>query len=361
MILPDDQIRVRVGGRVFVGWTGGRIGAGIERAARDFSITMTRPRDLAPRPGFVGKVVAGDRVEVLIGTELVMTGHVDALPVSYDDQQVSFSMSGRSLTADLVDCAATHAGGQWRGRTLGQIAVDLAKPYGVVVVDRGVSGAALLEHQVDPGETVLESINRMLPLRQLLAFDDPQGRLVLDRVGSERAHTALVLGENIKSGDSARDFTECFSEYRVSGQRSGNDDDFAAGPNRQQGVVTDARVRRRRVLMIKQSGQATVASCREQARFERDRRAARPFETTYTVVGWRQGDGSLWRPNLRVRVWDDWMGFAGAEMVVSEVGYIFGEQGKLTELRVGPAAAYMPEPAENTSRRRQPTGTEFSA
>ncbi len=363
MIEPENQVTLRVGGSRYEGWTGVRIGAGIERVARDFSLTLKRELSNQGLPNFVGVVKQGALAEVLIGNDLVCTGFIDALPISYDDQQVSFSANGRSKTADIIDCAAIYKGGQWRGRTLGQIASDLASKYGIKVIDRGVSGAPIPEHQIDPGETALESIGRALQLRQVLAFDDEQGRLVLDRVGRERAHTALVLGENIKSADTSRDFKDCFSEYRVEGQRSGNDDDFADSTNVQQAVSLDARVSRKRVLLIKQSGQSTLASCRDRAVFERNRRAARPFETTYTVTGWRQGDGSLWRPNIRVLVWDEYLGFSGAEMVIAEVEYSFDEQGTVAVLRVGPAGAYLPEPADPKKKKRKSIddGTEFSA
>lgn len=360
MIEAQDQVALLVNGARFTGWTNVRVGAGIERIARDFSLTMTRQRSDQGLPGFVTTVKLGDKVEVFIGGDLVVTGYIDALPVSYDAQRVDFSAAGRSCTADLVDCSAVHPGGQWLNRTLAQIARDLARPYGVTVIDRGASGAALQEHQIDPGETAFESISRALRLRQVLAFDDPQGQMILDRVGGERAQTALVLGENIKSGENGRDFKECFSEYRVNGQRAGNDDDFAAVTSQQQGRVQDGRIRRNRLLVIKQPGQATLASCKARAQFERDRRAAKPFETSYTVVGWRQGDGSLWRPNLRVLVWDEYMGYAGAEMVIAEVEYAYGDEGTISTLRVGPAAAYLPEPPEEGgSRRKASTGAEL--
>ncbi|OUZ66571.1 baseplate protein, partial [Shigella flexneri] len=48
--------------------------------------------------------------------------------------------------------------------------------------------------------------------------------------GTGKAATALVLvlvlGENILSCDTERSIRERFSEYQVSGQRPGNDDDF---------------------------------------------------------------------------------------------------------------------------------------
>lgn len=358
MIEPENQVSIRIGGARYEGWTRVSISAGIERACRDFALTLTLPAQ-GLRPEFARAIAVGEQVQVFIGSDLVLTGHIDALPKRYDARGVDFGAVGRSLTADLVDCSAIHDGSQWRGRTLAQIARDLAKPYGVTVIDQGVSGAPIPDHQIDPGESAFDSINRALQLRQVLAFDDERGRLILGRVGGAMAHTALVYGENLLEGSTGADFSQCYGEYRVYGQRAGDDDDFGAVTNQQRGRVLDPRVRRRRVLLIKQSGQADIASCRARAWFEREHRAAKPWETDYIVVGWRQGDGSLWRPNLRVRVWDEIMGYDGTEMVIAEVTYqLDDERGTTCALRVGPVAAYLPEPPEN---RRSAAGLDDDA
>ncbi len=45
-----------------------------------------------------------------------------------------------------------------------------------------------------------------------------------------------------------------------------------------------------------------AGTCQDRALYERAHRAAKALEATYTVAGWRQGDGQLWMPNLLVRV-----------------------------------------------------------
>ncbi|EFB7254185.1 phage tail protein, partial [Escherichia coli] len=82
-------------------------------------------------------------------------------------------------------------------------------------------------------------------------------------------------------------------------------------------------------------------------------RAARTDETTYVVWGWRQGDGSLWQPNQRVIVFDPVCGFNNRELLISEVTFTKDNSGTLTELRVGPADAYLPEPQDPNKRKKQ--------
>ena len=86
--------------------------------------------------------------------------------------------------------------------------------------------AAVIDAQPEHGETVVDCLNRLLGQAQTLAYDDEEGRLVLGKPGGMKAVTALVLGENILSCDTERSVRDRFSDYLVTGQRPGTDDDF---------------------------------------------------------------------------------------------------------------------------------------
>ena len=348
----DDNVTLRVNGKEWGGWTSVRIGAGVERLARDFSVEITRQWPGENGDSLRPKVKGGDRVEVLIGTDLVVTGWVEATPVRYDARSISVGISGRSLTADLIDCAADPT--QFNGQSLVQVAAALAKPFGIDVVNSGAPASIIPGVQPDHGETVIEVLNKMLGQQQALAYDDPKGRMVIGRVGSTRAYTALVLGQNILSCDTEKSIRDRFSTYQVSGQRAGNDDDFGAATTTALRAKTeDAAIGRYRPMAVQQTGQATGASCIARADFEARQRAARTDETTYTVWGWRQGDGSLWQPNQRVIVFDPVCGFNNRELLISEVSFTKDSNGTITELRVGPPDAYLPKPDDPKRRKKK--------
>ena len=348
----SDTVTLRVNGVEFGGWKEVEISAGIERQARDFKLAVTQrwpgesdiPRRIKP----------GDVCEVWIGQDKLLTGYVDATPIRYDATQVSVGVSGRSKTADLVDCSAEHKTGQWRGAKIERIAQDLAKPYGVKVIAEASTGAAIADHQIQPGETVFECIDRLLTIRQLLATDDADGRLVFITAGSGgRAATALKLGENIKEADAGLDYKDVFSRYTVKGQRSGNDYDSGTTVAESSRTVFDSAARRHRNLTIQQFGQADSAICADRAQYEFLYRKAKALETVYTVQGWRQQDGSLWRPNQLVRVIDPVIGFDDWLLIV-EVSYSMSDSGTVSKLRVGPVDGYVPSP-EAVAKKKKAT------
>lgn len=339
---PDNAVTLRVNGTDYGGWKEVEIAAGIERQARDFTLGVTRNW---PGATDIPRVIRqGDLCEVFIGADKLLTGYVDATPIRYDGKNVSVGVKGRSKTADMVDCSAIHKTGQWRNAKIERIAGDLAKPFGIEVIAEASTGDAIVEHQIEPGETVFECIDRLLTLQQMLSTDDADGRMIFISVGSGgSAGTKLEYGKNILSADAALDYKDVFGHYTVKGQRAGTDHSWGPQANEINASAADSSVRRHRPLLIKQEGQASTQICADRARTERAYRAAKALETTYTVQGWRQADGSLWLPNQLVRVTDPVIGFDG-EMLIVEVAWRLSESGATTALKVGPTEGYIPTP-----------------
>lgn len=404
-----DNLRLVVNGMEFGGWKSVRIEAGIERQARSFDLSVT---DRWPGATDVPRrVKPGDACQVFIGGDLVLTGYVDATPIKYDGRSVTVGMRGRSKTADLVDCcpvqsssaasasaadswvdvkgpAGTKAAkvkppaqsaSQWRNQKLELIAAALAAPYGVQVYAEVDTGKPIAEHSIQVGETVFESIDRMLRLRHVLSTDTALGQLVFVEVGSGgRASTAIELGVNVMAGDAALDYTGVFSDYIVKGQRAGSDTAFGSDVSEEEGESTpsddtgaqqldgssgtarDNMALRRRVLVLKQSGQADEGTVQDRAEYERAHRKAKALQTGYTVAGWRQDDGALWVPNQLVAVRDGLIGF-NVTMLVAEVAYILDEQGMRCELKVGPPDGYRTKAGKlKASKRLKGGGAEWS-
>ncbi|WP_371921072.1 phage baseplate assembly protein, partial [Pseudomonas sp. HMWF021] len=167
-----NAVSLTVDGLDYSGWKSVEIIAGLEDQARSFnlSITWKWPGQVEPLP-----LKQGAKCQVRIGDDLVLTGWVFATPISYDHQQITTSISGRSLTADLVDCAAVNKPGQWNNQSVLAIVKALASPYGIRVRSEIPEGAKLSDHTIEPGETAFESIDRLLTLFRVFSTDDAKG------------------------------------------------------------------------------------------------------------------------------------------------------------------------------------------
>lgn len=400
----NNAVRLEVNGSDYGGWKSVRIEAGIERQARSFDLAVT---DRWPGATDVPRrIKPGDACQVYIGADLVLTGYVDATPIKYDGRSITVATRGRSKTADLVDCcpvqssstagssaaeswadvkgpAGTKAAkvqppaqsaSQWRNQKLERIAAALAAPYNVQVYAEVDTGKPIAEHSIQVGETVFESIDRMLRLRHVLSTDTALGQLVFIEVASGgHASTAIELGVNVLSADATLDYTGVFSDYIVKGQRAGSDSAFGSAVSEEEGESTpeddagapqldgssgtarDNMALRRRVLVLKQSGQADEGTVQDRADYERAHRKAKALQTTYTVAGWRQDDGALWVPNQLAAVRDEKVGFS-VDMLIAEVAYILDDQGMRCELKVGPPDGYRTKAGKLKASKRQKGG-----
>jgi prophage tail gpP-like protein len=346
---PKTAVTLTVDGLDYSGWTSVEISAGLERQARSFDIGITWKW---PGQNVLRPVKQGSRCELRIGGDLVVTGWVDATPISYDDEKVTTSITGRSLTADLVDCGAINKPSQWKSQSVQAIVQALAGVYGLEVKSEIASTSSLSDHTIEPGETAFESIDRLLTLFRIFSTDNSRGQVVLAAVGSAgNAVETLELGRNILKCDAPLDFTRVFSEYRVIGQRSGTDDESGKVTTEVNASVTDPRMTRKRVKVIHESGQLTTKLAADRANWERGTALGKALETTYQVQGWRQANGSLWLPNTIVRVVDPIVGYA-RDMLIAEVTYRLDEQGTICTLRVGPPEGYLQEPDDPHKHRK---------
>lgn len=348
-----NAVSLTVDGLDYFGWKSVEITAGLEDQARSFtlSITWKWPGQIEPLP-----IKAGAKCQVKIGDDLVLTGWVFATPISYDHQQITTSISGRSLTADLVDCAAVNKPGQWNNQSVLAIVSALAAPYGIRVRSQIPEGSKLSDHTIEPGETVFESIDRLLTLFRVFSTDDAKGMAVLAKPGSEvRAFDTLGVGNNILTGDAPLDFSAVFSEYQVLGQKSGTDEEFGAEAAEVSAVVSDPRMSRKRVMIIQESGQMTNELAQARANWERGSRMGKALTTTYTVQGWRQSNGALWKHNSLVRVIDPIVGFERI-MLIARVTYSLTDSGMITTMEVGPPDGYEPEPHDPHKDRKLKNG-----
>jgi prophage tail gpP-like protein len=336
-----NAVSLTVNGLDYGGWKSVEISADLERQFRTFTLNITWQW---PGQTLAVPIKPGSRCQVRIGCDLVLTGHVYKAPVSYDGKQISLSIEGSSLTRDLVDCAAINRPSQWQEQSVLSIVQALASPYGVGVVSEIAQTAKLNKHSIVPGETVFQSIDRLLTLYRVFSTDDAEGRVLLAKPGSGgRASDVLELGKNILSANAPMDFSQVFSEYRVIGQHKGSDSKSGSAVSEVSGVATDATAQRKRVTVISESAQLTPELAQQRADWESATRTGKALTTTYRVQGWRQSNGDLWRHNTQVRVIDKVLGF-DQDMLISKVTYSLSEQGSITTLQVAPPHTFDANP-----------------
>lgn len=364
----SNKVEIRVGGKRYGGWKSVLITSSIEQVARAFALEVTQS---FPGNTDFKALQTGDLVQVFIGDDLVCTGYITSTPINYDGKSISVQVQGKSRTVDLVDCCPTSAAyvaeatsgnlwsevkgksgkaqtasasakpqTTWKNLPAGRIIEELAKPYGITLVANEY-GSEIKTHTVNPGETVVDSIKRLITKDNLVLTDDESGNLVLKDPGAAgRASDKLVVGGNILKADAKFDASTRYSQYIVLGQHAGTDSDFGRSASEDKGMAVDPGVSRFRLKVLKDGGQGSLKSASDRAQFEANYQAARYRAVTYTVQGWRQSDGTLWRPNLLVFVSDPMISRAPKEMLIVQIQLRLSSVGMTADLTLMPLDGY---------------------
>lgn len=335
-----DKVNLFINGKIYDGWKTAEIKRSLKAASGSFSLSVT-DRWTEKREPWI--IIPGDEAELKIGSDLILTGYVDTVSADATKDSVSISVAGRDKTADLIDCSIVSKTGQYSNLTLKRLAETFCAPFGISVKAPASTGAAFATFAIQQGETVFEALERAARKRGYLLTTDGTGVLEIARPGSVRSTTRLEQGENILAMASTFEMKERFSQYIVKGQETVVDSDPAFAYSTK-ATATDPTVKRYRPLVIQSEQLTNVSDSKTRANWEATVRAARASKFNLTLAGWRQGDGTLWRPNQLVLAIAPRIGLNG-ELLITDVSFsITSDGGSVTVLSLERKDAYTPEP-----------------
>lgn len=322
------------------GWTSVRVTRGIEQATNQFSVGMTERFALDEIATICN---AGDPVEVRIDGELLITGYVDQTSRTLGPDAHGITVTGRGKCQDLVDCSAEIEKNQVGNTSVKQFAQQLAKPYGITV--RGEEGAKMPQVNVAWGENALALLERLCGFSGLLLYEDPDGSLVLGKLGTKYAAGGVIEGQNVLSATVSQDMHQRYSETVVKNLSITPIVEIGEQGNEAY-VSRDVNVKRHRRRYTIADAPNGVGNdfIKLFADWDTARRAGRSNVVTCMVDSWRDANGELWTPNTlcyhdmpTLRSTRTWL--------ISEVIYTVDEDGgEVAQLKMMPPQAFTPQP-----------------
>ncbi len=342
----NDDLTLRIGGADIQGWQQIRVTRGVERVPSDFEIVMT---ERFPGELHAVSVVPGAACQVLLGDDVVITGYVDRFAPGISASGHQVRVSGRGKCCDLVDCSAEWPGGQINGTSALDIATKLAAPYGIsVALAPGVDpGPAIPQFNLILGETAWELIERVCRYAALLAYELPDGSLLLNQVGTQAQASGFAQGQNVQAASIQYGMDMRYSDYVSFIQSMETLGDLGPGgvDGNQIVRITDPTVTRHRQLdIIAEAGAGGIQIAAVRAQWEMARRWGRSFVCRLTADSWRDSAGALWQPNMLAPLDLPILKTAGVQWIIGEVSFVLGRDGTTADLTLMPAAAFDPQP-----------------
>jgi prophage tail gpP-like protein len=341
---PDD-LSLIVGGRIWKGWDSISVTRSCERLPSVFTVTLTERFPGEADLGFM----PGEQCIVRLGTATVITGRIDRHQPAIDPNQHTVQVTGRSNCRELVDCAAIFPGWQMSAKTVKGIADALAGYYGISV--SGEDGPVVPQMNLIPGETTWSVIERLCRFGKLLAYDDPDGNLVLSAVGTEKHASGIREGVNVITATTTLAADQRYSEYWVYLQSTTalfaqlSMATGGAGMQPPAGLAKDEAVLNKRILIILMEHAGpydTKEIAQQRAEWEAARRRGRSEAIRVRVDSWRDSAGELWQPNKLLPVHVPSCKVFEAEWIIGEVTYRRGLQGTTADLLLMPPSAFDP-------------------
>ena len=300
----------------FSGWENMRIQKAIGAIANSFSFTYSDKFKSRNDPW---PIKPGQRVEINVDDERVITGFIETLDTSFSASDRTISVSGRSLPGDLVDCSVTPPY-EYTNIKLDELAKKLIAPFGLKVF-LSVEPGIIEKFAVKPGETIFTALDRAARLQGFFWVSTREGNIRLTRAGRARAFSELKQDVNMLAAGIKFDNSKRFRNYKVIGQSFGTDNFFGSNVSAPEGTAVDNGVSRDRSLTVVAEGNIDSEKATVRAGWEASSRIAEAMNATVSVVGWRQENGILWGINQIVRVKSDFLGL-NQDMLISEIEHI---------------------------------------
>lgn len=338
ILRAPDQLTLIASGQEIEVWTDIAVTLRAEGFPNSFNATMAAPATLTLK--------AGDSCTVLLGRDKVITGYIDRVSETGSPGAHQIDITGRGQTQDLVDCGAEWPHGQMIGGDALTIASRLALPYGIAVAlgEGADAGPVVPSWALNYGETGAAIVQRVARNAGLLAYERPDGSLVLARAGTRTAASGARYGDNVQAWSAESSMDGRFSEIVCASMSMdtlidlGGDEFFHAEQD------PNVPRHRRMYLVLESVAEDPQAFTVRKAQWEVARRAGRSKVVQATLDSWRDKEGRLWEPNTLVPV--EVPGNAGGTpLVVSEVTFRrSGATGTVADLVLMPKEAFALEP-----------------
>lgn len=345
----DGELTLEVGQpgnvRTVSGWTEISVTRGLETCPNSFEIALT---EVYPGQPTQVTMKEGDPCRVHIGGDLVMTGYIDVFNPQLTANGHEIRVTGRGKCQDLVDCSAEWPNGQISGASVLAIAQKLAAPYGITVAAApGVDvGGVIPQFNLCLGETAYEIIERICRYRGLLAYEQPDGSLLLDRVGTVMAASGFVEDVNAETSGIAWTQDQRYSEIWVVRQNTDVMHDAGDAGNLIAKVTDPGVLRNRKLIIIAETVAQGMGNDVATLRgiWERNRRLGRSSILDLKADSWRDLAGTLWAPNMLVPVSFPTLKLDQATWCIGSVTYTRGEEGTHASVTIMPPSAFSIEP-----------------
>lgn len=322
------MFRVIIDGISYTGWTDVAVQRSMNALSGSFEITMADFQS-----GKDWKFATQKKCEIYIDLYKIMTGYIDSVAISIATETHTVTISGRDITADLIDsaCVSDKKGTLFSqaltNKDITSVAKKLCEPFNLTVKTKAAVGKKFSSFSPLPGETVFEALDRAAKQRGVVLFTDENGSLLITVSGDTVSADSLKYGVNILDASGSYDFTNRFHWYRTDTGPASEGTPALWGKRASPKYEDKEVARAARTLVI-----SSQSDDKKRSAMEALYRAAASQSFDVTVVGWVQTNNEPWVCNRLVSV-DIPPLYLNSTLLITGVSYtLSAEEGSKTSL-----------------------------
>lgn len=331
----------------------------IETIANQFAVSGTVEK-LEDFP-----ISVGQDIVIFFHQVSVLDGYVESISSEYSNDGHTVTISGRDVTADIVD------GTVFKPIIISGF-ISLKALLTKLLYDNGVQGINVIDLvkpdffskkdqvNIDQGTGLFEAVDRYCAKRQVMATTNGAGSLVITRGGQGgkkydekilHINNQFQAGQNNVLKASRNEVSSNrYNKYIVKSQGdvfgivSGGAFSSPKKDTNQEGQAVDSEIRNSRVLTLVDEATGDAGYAQKRAEWERSIRKARSFNYTCSVQGFLVDKTQVWEPNILVSVTDEKLN-VDEDLLIREVDFMYNvDSGSVTTLGLTKKDAYQVEP-----------------
>jgi len=289
----DDEISIRLDGKVFRGWTASSIERNINKVADGFIFTLPYDpddKDIRERT----RPFSYKPADLFIGGELYIAGESNKISPAARIDETLKTVEARTKAGKTVECMAQKSTLEFNGQTLAQIAEEIMKPYGddlkPIFLDGDSDKFTKVRKEIT--DTDFDFLYGLAAQKGFMITSSDTGQMAFIRAAvNSKPVFRFIEGETaIEHISASYDGTQRFSVFQAVTESAGS-----SGPT---ASLEDPSIDTYRPFVFS-ADDLEAGNLDTAMQWRRAGSLAKAAPLSITATGWRNEKGMLWRENMK--------------------------------------------------------------
>jgi len=266
-----SDLILQIANKKVKGWKTANIRSSIYGIASSFSLSIVASDDEDI------SILEGSECTIIYKNRIMLTGYIEKLRISEQEEGNEITVEGRSKLCDLIDSSVPKQK-QFKDLTVDQIIQKVVAQFGIKVMFKHSLNPKLKQFTIESGETAFSVIERLAKASASLILGRTDGSLMVIDNNFYINPNVLAVGSNLIDTTITQDLSRVFHEYKAVSQKVS-----LAGDSNETYSATDSSIRSTRTTELIPSNGENVENLVE---YTAKVRKAKSLSVDCSVIDW---------------------------------------------------------------------------